>query len=338
MALAEPNMEDCNPKEKCLSGDNAGLAYTPGKECDIGFEFNVATCDCDSIIPSCGDNVNEHGKCQGFLYVRFDWNGSSYQRYEYNWQYGEGYYQCDRYKTIFGVQYCDWDYYLPVSYTTGECGNGECIEQVLKVGSCNGPQNPYCTQQEPTVEVHGPNWSGGPESEADWPDSCNCEREFTIGYYCYAWEPNWEESGEPAPRQAMLPQLVDPDDGGKLTINGYAIFACQVDSTLPNGASIDWYEGPVSASYMSQTDPNANGCSLSVGGSTYCTDSTAIWPFYTCSILTREGGNFNYALPYQAGIPCNREPKNSTRTATFTIIYGETYAECDAARTAYLNG
>jgi len=47
MALATVNMEDCNKKERCLSGPNAGLAYTPGSECPSGYTFNKEICDCD---------------------------------------------------------------------------------------------------------------------------------------------------------------------------------------------------------------------------------------------------------------------------------------------------
>lgn len=50
MALAAVDMENCNRKERCLSGPNAGLAYTPGSECDAGYVFNAATCDCDSTV------------------------------------------------------------------------------------------------------------------------------------------------------------------------------------------------------------------------------------------------------------------------------------------------
>lgn len=47
MALAPVDMESCDKKERCLSGPNIGLAYTPGQECEAGLEFNEATCDCE---------------------------------------------------------------------------------------------------------------------------------------------------------------------------------------------------------------------------------------------------------------------------------------------------
>ena len=49
MALTTPDMKSCKPKKKCLSGPNEGLAYTPGSECDGGYEFNSVTCDCDPL-------------------------------------------------------------------------------------------------------------------------------------------------------------------------------------------------------------------------------------------------------------------------------------------------
>jgi len=53
MSLVAPNMEDCNKKERCLSGPNAGLAYTPGSECGPNESFNQETCDCDVLCPTC---------------------------------------------------------------------------------------------------------------------------------------------------------------------------------------------------------------------------------------------------------------------------------------------
>ncbi len=47
MALKAVNMENCDKKQRCLSGPNAGLAYTPGDECEQGFTFNSETCDCE---------------------------------------------------------------------------------------------------------------------------------------------------------------------------------------------------------------------------------------------------------------------------------------------------
>ena len=49
MALKVVDMVgDCNKKKRCLFGPNEGLAYTPGDECESGYEFNSATCDCES--------------------------------------------------------------------------------------------------------------------------------------------------------------------------------------------------------------------------------------------------------------------------------------------------
>lgn len=48
MSLKEVDMENCFKKERCLSGENIGLAYTPGDECEQGFVFNDETCDCES--------------------------------------------------------------------------------------------------------------------------------------------------------------------------------------------------------------------------------------------------------------------------------------------------
>lgn len=51
MAIKPANMDECNEKEKCLYGPNAGLAYTPGDECDntTFYTFNPDTCDCEAI-------------------------------------------------------------------------------------------------------------------------------------------------------------------------------------------------------------------------------------------------------------------------------------------------
>ena len=51
MALATPDMNDCTPKQRCLTGPNIGQIYTPGKECPPSFSFNTATCDCDAVGP-----------------------------------------------------------------------------------------------------------------------------------------------------------------------------------------------------------------------------------------------------------------------------------------------
>lgn len=51
MVLKAPDMTSCEPKRRCVSGDNKGLAYTPGDECESGYVFNEATCDCDALVP-----------------------------------------------------------------------------------------------------------------------------------------------------------------------------------------------------------------------------------------------------------------------------------------------
>lgn len=48
MTLKPANMESCDPKQRCLSGANEGVAYTPGDECESGFVFDPATCECNS--------------------------------------------------------------------------------------------------------------------------------------------------------------------------------------------------------------------------------------------------------------------------------------------------
>ena len=39
-------MQNCNKKKKCLVGPNAGIAFTPGDECDEGETFDSVNCDC----------------------------------------------------------------------------------------------------------------------------------------------------------------------------------------------------------------------------------------------------------------------------------------------------
>lgn len=61
MALKPADMQSCDKKKKCVGGPNNGLAYTPGDECPAGlWEFNEATCECDStdpcVINSCPDD------------------------------------------------------------------------------------------------------------------------------------------------------------------------------------------------------------------------------------------------------------------------------------------
>lgn len=46
MALKAPDMEDCTPKKRCLTGPNVGQAYTPGNECETTAVFDEELCDC----------------------------------------------------------------------------------------------------------------------------------------------------------------------------------------------------------------------------------------------------------------------------------------------------
>jgi hypothetical protein len=58
MALKPADMESCDPKKKCLQGVNAGTAYTPGDECESGFVFDPATCECNSdTCALCADGI-----------------------------------------------------------------------------------------------------------------------------------------------------------------------------------------------------------------------------------------------------------------------------------------
>lgn len=41
-----PSMDDCDPKERCRSGPNAGAVYSSLKPCYPGGEFDKATCEC----------------------------------------------------------------------------------------------------------------------------------------------------------------------------------------------------------------------------------------------------------------------------------------------------
>ena len=65
MALPPPNMEDCNPKQRCNSGPNAGLVYDPKDPCPaFGYSFNPSTCDCDPG-EECDCNChNDCGNCE----------------------------------------------------------------------------------------------------------------------------------------------------------------------------------------------------------------------------------------------------------------------------------
>lgn len=52
MGLNPPNMDECSPKQRCLSGINEGLAYSPSQPCVNG-TFSSTSCDCE-IDYACG--------------------------------------------------------------------------------------------------------------------------------------------------------------------------------------------------------------------------------------------------------------------------------------------
>lgn len=43
------NMEECDPKVRCLSGDCEGQAYNAANPCPNGGTFNAAKCQCDDV-------------------------------------------------------------------------------------------------------------------------------------------------------------------------------------------------------------------------------------------------------------------------------------------------
>jgi len=51
MACPTANMDECNPKCRCLIGDCIGLAYDCGDPCPPGEEFNKETCECEPTKP-----------------------------------------------------------------------------------------------------------------------------------------------------------------------------------------------------------------------------------------------------------------------------------------------
>lgn len=57
MTLKAPDMTSCEPKKRCVAGTNKGLAYTPGDECESGFTFDSATCDCKSICACVSESI-----------------------------------------------------------------------------------------------------------------------------------------------------------------------------------------------------------------------------------------------------------------------------------------
>ena len=68
MALKAPDMNDCTPKRRCLGGPNDGLAYAPGDECDAGFIFDPAKCDCEPTVSNTCDLYLIEWQVQSFGY------------------------------------------------------------------------------------------------------------------------------------------------------------------------------------------------------------------------------------------------------------------------------
>lgn len=67
MALLPPDMDaNCNRKQRCLFGSNAGLAYDPSNACPPDKTFNELLCDCEDYFEcdcSCHDNCPECQLC-----------------------------------------------------------------------------------------------------------------------------------------------------------------------------------------------------------------------------------------------------------------------------------
>lgn len=53
MSLLPPDMDDCEPKRRCLHGDNIGQVYQPSAPCPPGQTFNELLCDCEDLNGAC---------------------------------------------------------------------------------------------------------------------------------------------------------------------------------------------------------------------------------------------------------------------------------------------
>ena len=158
--------------------------------------------------------------------------------------------------------------------------------------------------------------------------SCECVLDPPPGYYSVGYEGNWDNAYA---RSATTIHYLDTTDGGKITFGGRQAFACGVPETIPNGASIEWFEGEAKAGYLSE---GTGSCFISG----LCSGSTDTWPFYTILFQERTNGASWVYTPYLNGIPCSRSPSNTKRISIVTIIYGETLAACQTAKDTYLAG
>jgi hypothetical protein len=50
MAIIPANMDNCDPKRKCLWGDNEDIAYTLGAACPPNETFSEELCDCEGFF------------------------------------------------------------------------------------------------------------------------------------------------------------------------------------------------------------------------------------------------------------------------------------------------
>ncbi len=127
MTLKTVDMENCNKKERCLSGPNAGLAYTPGDECAPNFAFNEATCDCDITCPQC-----ELGNPADTEQCNYRWTDERGLTYVGITSYGEplisGPYGCGSTYCYFDLFYrqCDGSYSTTPTPSIGYCSGSGC--------------------------------------------------------------------------------------------------------------------------------------------------------------------------------------------------------------------
>lgn len=138
MTLKTPEMSNCNPKQRCLTGVNKGLAYDPSDPCPPDTEFDPVACECITEYPG----IDGYWRWTGTILTKNNTNGTNYANLSDC--SGSGEIQCTTSWIFVAADYAlTWKSDFSGSHTpdTGDLIPVRSAGRMTKTGLCGGSWN-----------------------------------------------------------------------------------------------------------------------------------------------------------------------------------------------------